>query len=82
MKLKKQVLRVGHKLSNKCTLLAINSKTKEQYSVIGIKDGKVILKPIYGAVNIEPLELNALYNNYHSLAESKSIIQIIKINNK
>ena len=76
MTLKEQVLIVGHKLSNRCTVLAINSKTEEQYKIIGIEKGKAILEPTYGAMKIEPIELDALYRDYHDLSESKSTVNL------
>jgi len=76
MTLKEQVSRVGNKLSNRCTILAINSKTEEQYKIIGVEDGKAILKPTYGAMKINPIELDVLYKDYHDLSESKSTVSL------
>lgn len=76
MTLKEQILIVGHKLSNRCTILAISSSTEEQYKLIGIENGKAILEPTYGAMKIEPIDLDVLYRDYHDISESKSTVSL------
>jgi len=76
MTLKEQLSIVGHKLSNRCTVLAISSSTEDQYKIVGIENGKAILKPTYGAMKTGPIDLDVLYRDYHDLSESKSTVNL------
>lgn len=79
MTLKNQISKIGYKLSDKCTILAIHSVTQDKYKITRVEDNKAMLIAIYGATNIEHIELSELYNNYHSLTENKNTTQLTNL---